>query len=354
MEIEANKGVSTYQLNNKDYSQITLYEPLRGIGEYQDWIGIISPNLLNPTTASAIVEEKTDYFYNKLATYTSNVTVQYKNTDGNIISSETLTNDSAITTPENCTEIHIDGLDEEIIKTNHLQVRKGTQNKPYLPYINEPSLIRNINKVIFDGSNDEQWYIGKISSDTAKTDIYVVLLDDNYNQGISVSILSDYFENKVVWNTDTEGIYLQANNGALMVRINKDRLENPGTTPSFKKWLSQNPITVYYGLREPTITSLSTLNIKALKTLETYEPISNIYTNNSVLATLDLDYANSISSQNTQNAYVLLKCWNGNKMPYVIHSNYIDIPESTDNVFIWMRRKKNIFDLKIENLTKGS
>ena len=31
----------------------------------------------------------------------------------------------------------------------------------------------------------------------------------------------------------------------------------------------------------------------------------------------------------------------------------IDVPESTDNVFIWMRRKKNIFDLRIENLTKG-
>lgn len=112
---------------------------------------------------------------------------------------------------------------------------------------------RFINHRIFDGSNDEKWYIGKISSDTAKTDIYIVLLDDNYNQGIGVSILSDYFENKVVWNTDTEGIYLQANNGALMVRINKDRLENPGTTPSFKKWLSQNPITVQYQARTEKI-----------------------------------------------------------------------------------------------------
>lgn len=112
---------------------------------------------------------------------------------------------------------------------------------------------RFINHRIFDGSNDEKWYIGKISSDTAKTDIYVVLLDDNYNQGIGVSILSDYFENKVVWNTDTEGIYLQSNNGALMVRINKDRLENPGTTYSFKKWLSQNPITVQYQARTETI-----------------------------------------------------------------------------------------------------
>lgn len=153
-----------------------------------------------------------------------------------------------------------------------VQLEEGTETTDYEEYFNktytlplsEPlrslpngvkdtlendGIHRFINHRIFDGSNDEKWYIGRISSDTAKTDIYIVLLDDNYNQGIGVSILSDYFENKVVWNTDTEGIYLQANNGALMVRINKDRLENPGTTPSFKKWLSQNPIPVQYQAR---------------------------------------------------------------------------------------------------------
>ena len=68
---------------------------------------------------------------------------------------------------------------------------------------------------------------------------------------------------------------------------------------------------------------------------------------------MGVEYVKGYSLQETVNAYVLLKCWNGNTMPYVIHSNYIDVPESTDNVFIWMRRKKNIFDLRIENLTKG-
>ena len=50
------------------------------------------------------------------------------------------------------------------------------------------------------------------------------------------------------------------------------------------------------------------------------------------------------------NAYITLKCWNGNVMPYFVHSNYIDIPKETDKVFIWVRKKNNIFDLKIENL----
>lgn len=37
-------------------------------------------------------------------------------------------------------------------------------------------------------------------------------------------------------------------------------------------------------------------------------------------------------------------------MPYVMHSNYIDIPSTSDKIFIWMRRKNNIFDLRVENL----
>ena len=47
---------------------------------------------------------------------------------------------------------------------------------------------------------------------------------------------------------------------------------------------------------------------------------------------------------------MLLRCYNQNNLPYIIHSNYIDIPKETDKVFIWTRRKNNIFDLKIENL----
>lgn len=68
---------------------------------------------------------------------------------------------------------------------------------------------------------------------------------------------------------------------------------------------------------------------------------------------IELKWMTTDKSQESVKAYVLLKCWNANTMPYVIHSNYIAIPENTDNIFIWVRRNKNIFDLKIENLTKG-
>lgn len=103
-------------------------------------------------------------------------------------------------------------------------------------------------------------------------------------------------------------------------------------------------------LDTPAAYDLSTDNQSALEVLTTYTPISNVFTNNTVLGQLYLDYVSGYSNQQTENAYVLLKCWNANKMPYVIHSNYIDIPSDYNKVFIWCRRKGNLFNLKIEDL----
>lgn len=103
-------------------------------------------------------------------------------------------------------------------------------------------------------------------------------------------------------------------------------------------------------LDTPVAYDLSTDNQSALEVITTYTPISNVFTNNTVLGQLYLDYVSGYSNQQTENAYVLLKCWNANKMPYVIHSNYIDIPSDYNKIFIWCRRKGNLFDLKIEDL----
>ena len=345
IQIEANNTQTTYETHEENSSIITLDTPLNRIGDYADWVGNISPNLLNPVTGSAIVEENTDYFYNKKSTYTASVTIQYKNADGNVISSETLTNDSTISTPENCVEIHIEGLNEQAIKTNHLQIRKGNSNKPYLPYITEPSLIKVTGKIVLDGSDDENWLLSLYN-------FFYISVDDitvGTNRGIHA--ISSHF---------IAVDYIDRNNYTTpildLVNLSKElEFRNSGmiTMDEWKTWLSTHNTEVIYVLEEPKIIPLSSLNSEALKALETYEPISNVYTNNKLLGTLDLDYANGKDMKEVQNAYVLLKCWNGNKMPYVIHSNYIDIPESTENIFIWMRRKKNIFDLRIENLTKG-
>lgn len=363
IQLEADNVVSSYQLYNKNSSQITLDEPLRGNVKYEgyhDWMGIKSPNLLNPSTQSAFVEENTDYFYNKSRTYEEEITIQYKNSSGNIISSEVLSENASISTPENCVEIHIDGIDEQTIKTNHLQIVKGAYNKDYLPYITEPSVIRYIKKITLNGSTQ----IDDIGTN-----------DDGYTwMTLSNSIAPDAAKGSTVkfpicnialgtpdlrYKLYKSSLICQwtNNNASFCMALSTDTVgDSVSKVQEFfqKQYDNGTPVEIYYILAEPQVSPLSSTNVEALQSLVTYEPISNIFTNNDVLATLSLDYPDSITLQDTQNAYVLLKCWNGNKMPYVIHSNSIDVPEATDNIFIWLRRKKNIFDLRIENLTKGS
>ena len=128
------------------------------------------------------------------------------------------------------------------------------------------------------------------------------------------------------------------------------------TLEQFKTWLKSkydegNPVKVYYVSRgNPVATPLTSTNVDILKSYSSYDPITNVFVDNTIQGNLELSYVNDYTEQETQNAYVLLRCYNQNNLPYIIHSNYIDIPKETDKVFIWTRRKNNIFDLKIENL----
>lgn len=121
------------------------------------------------------------------------------------------------------------------------------------------------------------------------------------------------------------------------------------SAPSLIRYCKEENDTISL-LDTPVVYDLSIDNQNALETLKTYSPVSNVFTNNTLLGNISLDYINNYAEQETKNAYVLLKCWNANSMPYVIHSNYIDIPKDTSKVFIWMRRKNNLFDLQIEDL----
>ena len=54
---------------------------------------------------------------------------------------------------------------------------------------------------------------------------------------------------------------------------------------------------------------------------------------------------------NESNGWFELRCLpNGWNYGYVVQSNSISLPESTEQIFIWIRRVNNLFDLIIENL----
>lgn len=351
IQLESGEQVTeaeTYTANNTD---LTLEQPLKGIGNYRDLACLESPNILNPETQIAIVKGSTTYSLSQSGT--TAYKFDYINEDNNIISSESMVS-GQFTTPDNCIRIKFDTT-SDIITTNKLQVNLGNTAMVYYPYVNEPSVIRYISERILDGSPGHSFLSKHPTVYTSERGFYQFNLPNAITKG---------------YGTTNYGIcnYLTYTPGTAAQAIDKTALWWEGgnahmnyasipftTLNKANQWLTDlnnkgNPLTIEYVLNNPIVKPLSSDNILALQNLKTYEGISNVFANNSMPANLNLSYISGQSKQETKNAYVTLKCWNGNVMPYFIHSNYIDIPKETDKVFIWLRRKNNIFDLKIENL----
>lgn len=345
IQLESGEQVTeaeTYTANSID---LTLEQPLRGIGDYRDLACLESPNILNPETQTAIVKGSTTYSLSQSGT--TAYKFDYINEDNNIISSENMAS-GQFTTPDNCIRIKFDTT-SDIITTNKLQVNLGNTAMVYYPYVNEPSIIRYIGEVVLTG--DEEW-----SKDLLNKYAFVLqnihILDcmlPIWGKG-DIQICSHFKVGSPGYDIGNTNCFSINNGGVLVFQYEISR-----TTEEWKAYLKQQyetgtPVIVNYVLANPTVEQLSSDNILALQNLKTYEGISNVFTNNNMPANLNLSYISGQSKQETKNAYVTLKCWNGNVMPYFIHSNYIDIPKETDKIFIWLRRKNNIFDLKIENL----
>lgn len=95
---------------------------------------------------------------------------------------------------------------------------------------------------------------------------------------------------------------------------------------------------------------MSSEYIDVLNTLKTQNGENNILVDSQYPGYIKTQYANNYQEEETTKKYALLKCWNNNTIPYIIHSNYISVKSEDEKIFIWVRKKNNIFDLKIENL----
>lgn len=361
IQIEAATSISEYEPQLSNSNVIALSEPLRGLGAYKDLVCLTSPNLLDENTQSVQVQGNTTYYLNQVGDTTYHL--WYYNEEGNLI---TFTDaegkevngvtgiKGSFTTHELCTKITItksadaeakDVTATEIIN-NQVDITLGDSAVIYYPFAGEPSLVRYFEERTLNGS--ENWALGDAPTQT--NTLYFVL--PNNQSGLSSDVVNcmanifTSYSGGYLYSNDFEGIAQTQEN--IVVRVLKSRgVSNLNT---FKTFLGTHNITGVFRIFKPSIETLGDSNVSALQGLTTYTPITNAYTNNNVLGNMKFEYVNGYTEQQTQNAYLLLKCWNANIMPYIIHSNYIDIPSTTDKIFIWMRRKSNIFDLRIENL----
>lgn len=347
IQIEPDKKTE-FEVFEEEGRDLLFDKPLNGIGKYHDLVCLESPNLLNPTTQEAKVKKGTDYYISQ----TGNIScvIDFINEDGNLIKKGTYTK-GTFKTPDNCTKLQLEGIVADTILTNKIQITEGTTEEIYYPYVSEPSLIRYTNKMIFTG--DETWYVSATSI-SGKHRFFIVVDDLLYTAvTVTAPIISNNFNAMPSATVGTYGAHegISASNNQIFIYTE----ESNTNVSNFKTWLKSrydagNPVIIYYVLKDPVATPLTSTNVDILESYSSYDPITNVFVDNTIQGNLELSYVNDYTEQETQNAYVLLRCYNQNNLPYIIHSNYIDIPKETDKVFIWTRRKNNIFDLKIENL----
>ena len=116
-------------------------------------------------------------------------------------------------------------------------------------------LIRRVGKIVFTGI--ESWNLSKTSDKTILFEVGVSNI--KIDKGGDILPICDKLLASLqgnIWINDIEGVsYTDSNSNRFRIRINKNRLDTQDLT-GFKKWLSQNPVTVYYELSTPVITEL--------------------------------------------------------------------------------------------------
>ena len=328
---------ATYTENglNMDFEQ-----PLRSIGKIKDCILLDTVNLLNPKTLRANVKENTTYYFS--SSTSNSYLLEFYNIENNLIDTEDISS-GTFTTPANCVYVTSKDFTTLNVIPEQIQIEEGNTFSQYFPYITQPSVIRNVGRIIVNGTED--W--AKNETVTASNAFYLNnSLVPSYKQN-AIGICTHY---KTISDiSSAEGIFFG-------VSINIfTALSYNYTVSTFKTWLAEqnsngNPVIIYYQLSAPQVYNLSGDYATTLRNFTTQIGTNSILIDSQYPGYLRLKYANSYTEQETKANYVLLKCWNENTIPYMIHSNYITVKSPKDKIFIWTRKKNNIFDLKIENL----
>lgn len=142
--------------------------------------------------------------------------------------------------------------------------------------VEENKLIQRVEKVVLDGSLDEEWGTSSITPQE-KTIIFQSTLISKKVKPNSY-LLSDKFNKLITWN-DTEVVTIGGTgNIRIYIGINRDRLETEDLT-GFLKWLSENPVTVYYELATPIIHNLEIPSISTTKGTNIITTTNNIKPN---------------------------------------------------------------------------
>lgn len=127
-------------------------------------------------------------------------------------------------------------------------------------------LIKKIEKYVFD--EERNYQLSSLPDDFECTRFRTVQVVPNNSTDNYVG-MSNRFITRLPNSESTDNEYVLFSNGYVYFSIKKSRLE-ANTSASFKKWISENPITIYYKLAEE-----KTIDLGKIEPIEMFEGSNN-------------------------------------------------------------------------------
>lgn len=185
---------------------------------------------------------------------------------------------------DNPTKVVYELAQRLITPLDAIKLPKGTCDE-----VQDGKRMRKVGKIIYDGSEAWESY-GRMSDNVYEDTIAFKLPFLLNNTNDNVNLLSNNFKaTNLAFANDIEGFWDR--DSTIRISIKKSKLETPDVA-GFKKWLSENPTTVWYELATPAEEDYISTNLN----LDTYEETTHITSNTSVPAIINAKMSSTIGS----------------------------------------------------------
>ena len=167
-----------------------------------------------------------------------------------------------------------------------VELPNGAKDELVIDKYGNVSLIKNVGKIVFDGSDDENWFVLDFAPrplfDIRITDILSLLDQSIKNPTLCTNFIS-YSPNDI-WMTNITGICIVQDSNVIRIGFK----DNPyQTSEEFKSWLSTHNTILYYPLANQQTIPLGTLS----ELITTLNGTNNIFINGNIPTTISTTYA---------------------------------------------------------------
>lgn len=162
--------------------------------------------------------------------------------------------------------------------------------------IQDNKVVKRVKKVIFNGN--EEWLVKTIATDKKVVVFYTFVNDKKVLKTYDSNGFCNKFgvNDQRTFEQDIESVIFDGWNTQISIQIAKSKLETLDVS-GFKKWLKNNPTTIYYELANPIEYDLTNIDLN----LNTYKDLTYITTEATSTFSAPVTISNTIARLNREN-----------------------------------------------------